>query len=273
MRSVIIHNHLFKNAGSSFDWVLQKNFGDDFVDHREDQEMIEGAKYLGPFLQKHKNIKALSSHFIKFPLPIIEEVNLFPAIILRHPVDRIGSVYAFERIQESNSLGARAAKRMNFAEYVEWRLRPDIPITIRNFQTSRCLDVPENIKSHISRKLNESDFKHALHRINNTNLLGIVELYDESMVVFEDFLKPFYPDIDLSYKRKNITDGRKKDILDRVLEVFAGLNLSLINKILLNNHWDLALYAEGKAILEERIKNVKDFQQKLENFHKRCSSL
>ena len=57
MRSVIIHNHLFKNAGSSFDWVLQKNFGDDFVDHREDQEMIEGAKYLGPFLQKHKNIK------------------------------------------------------------------------------------------------------------------------------------------------------------------------------------------------------------------------
>ena len=35
-RKVIIHKHLFKNAGTTFDWSLHKNFGNDFCDHRDD---------------------------------------------------------------------------------------------------------------------------------------------------------------------------------------------------------------------------------------------
>ena len=273
MRVVIIHNHLFKNAGSSFDSALQKNFGSDFLDHRQDQEMIQGEKYLGPFLRDHKNLKAVSSHFIKFPLPALEGAKLFPAIILRHPIDRVGSVYSFEKLQESDSLGARTAKKISFEEYIEWRLRPDVPITIRNFQTTRCLDVSENIKSHISRKLNEGDFKKALDRIKNTNLLGVVDLYDESMVLFEEFLRPFYPSINLSYTRKNITRGRKKNISERVMEVLSGINLELTNKLLINNHWDLMLYVEAKCIVKERIKAFNNFQEKLDDFHRRCASL
>ena len=36
MRNVILHYHLFKNAGSTLDWSLQRQFGAGFVDHRDD---------------------------------------------------------------------------------------------------------------------------------------------------------------------------------------------------------------------------------------------
>ena len=36
MRHIILHGHIFKNAGTTFDWSLQKNFGKNFLDHRKD---------------------------------------------------------------------------------------------------------------------------------------------------------------------------------------------------------------------------------------------
>ena len=35
-RHVLIHAHLFKNAGTTFDFSLQRSFGEQFVDHRDD---------------------------------------------------------------------------------------------------------------------------------------------------------------------------------------------------------------------------------------------
>ena len=51
MRHVILHGHIFKNAGTSFDWSLERSFGEAFVDHREDKLMREGRdKHLEAFL-------------------------------------------------------------------------------------------------------------------------------------------------------------------------------------------------------------------------------
>lgn len=36
-RMVIIHRHLFKNAGTTFDAILENNFGRIFCDHRYDE--------------------------------------------------------------------------------------------------------------------------------------------------------------------------------------------------------------------------------------------
>ena len=51
-RDVIVHVHIFKNAGSSFDDTLLTNFKDAFVDHREDQ-----------LIRKDKNF--LENHFFR----------------------------------------------------------------------------------------------------------------------------------------------------------------------------------------------------------------
>ena len=272
MRNVIIHNHLFKNAGTTFDWSLARNFGTAFLDHRDDLEMQQGAKYLGPFLLKHPEVNALSSHHLKFPLPVLPDVQLFPVVFLRHPIDRVGSVYAFEHKQDSGSLGARMAKKMTFNEYVQWRMQPDAPITIRNFQTSRCLDIPDTIKTFITRRLTEPDYANAKKQIGDMGLLGVVDMYDESMVLFEDYLQPFFPNIDLSYVKQNITSGRKKSLVDRVRSVFNELDFNVINSMLLHNHFDLLLYLEAREILKSRIDNLPDFKEKLNLFRSRCDA-
>jgi hypothetical protein len=271
MRNIIIHNHLFKNAGTTFDWSLGRNFGDAFLDHRDDLEMHQGAKYLGPFLLSHPELKALSSHHLKFPLPVLPDVRLLPVVFLRHPIDRVGSVYAFEHKQNSESLGSRMAKKMTFNEYVQWRMQPEAPITIRNFQTSRCLDIPETIKTFITRRLVEADYANARKQIEEMGLLGVVDMYDESMVLFEEYLKPSFPNIDLSYVKQNITSGRKKSLVDRIRSVFNELDFDVTNSMLQHNHFDLMLYLEAKEIVKSRINDLADFKEKLNCFRNRCN--
>ena len=272
MRSVIIHSHLFKNAGSSFDWALQKNFGESFLDHRDDKNMMKGADYLEEFIGNNPDLNAISSHHVKFPLPEINDIQFLPVILLRHPIDRVGSVYSFEKQQVSDSLGAVAAKKMTFKEYVKWRLLPNIPIAIRNFQTSRCLDVPTTIKTMVTRPLREADFNNALQRINDLMLLGIVDLYDESMVLFEEALRPYFPQVDLSYKRQNVTSDRKKSMEDRVNAIYKELGLELANRLLVENCWDLKLYTEARTILVRRMEKMENFSDKLVEFRARCIS-
>ncbi|HDR50798.1 MAG TPA: hypothetical protein ENN90_04130, partial [Mariniphaga anaerophila] len=78
-RKVIIHKHLFKNAGTTFDWSLHNNFGTDFCDHRDDEPMRkEGQPYLIRYLKEHPNIKALSSHHVWFRFQPDEEIDLIP---------------------------------------------------------------------------------------------------------------------------------------------------------------------------------------------------
>ena len=40
-KDVIVHIHIFKNAGSSFDSSLRENFGKNFVDHRDDADIVK----------------------------------------------------------------------------------------------------------------------------------------------------------------------------------------------------------------------------------------
>ena len=124
MRTVIIHCHLFKNAGTTLDWSLRSYFGNRFFEHTDNANMRTGAAYLGPYLSEHETLSAVSSHHVRLPLPVLEGVRILPAILLRHPIDRAGSVYAFELRQDSNTPGAVNAKKMTFPEYVSWRMEP-----------------------------------------------------------------------------------------------------------------------------------------------------
>ena len=187
-RTIIIHCHIFKNAGTTFDWSLRKNFGNDFVDHRDDEKMRSGPEYLKNYLLEHKNIKALSSHWIQFPLPEITNCTLLPAIILRHPIDRVGSVYLFEKKQKSQTIGAQKAKELLFKEFVQWQLKMPFG-NMKNFQLHSLL----NREVKFTRELNEQNYKMAFERAKTTPLLGIVERYDESMVLFENSLSVLAP--------------------------------------------------------------------------------
>ena len=264
-RTIIVHCHMFKNAGTSLDWSLQRCFGDDFLDHRDGENMKKGAEYLGPFLQQHSNLKAISSHHIRFPLPELPNTQMLPAFILRHPIDRVGSVYSFERKQEANTPGAINAKKMSFQEYVVWRMEPTVGGVMRNFQTRSCLNKQKNI-------IREIDFKFAQKRIQKAPLVCLVDNYDECMVLFEQAIRPYYPGIDLSYVRQNVSKGRESSMEKRINKIFSDLGLEVSNEILVNNHWDLQLYLEAKKIIKKSISAVSNFTDLISSFQERCLS-
>ncbi len=264
---VIIHVHMFKNAGSTLDWSLRRNFGDAFIDHREDDKMRQGAKYLGPFLQERKP-KALSSHHITLPLPEIKGMTLLPVFILRHPIDRLGSVYAFEKKQKADTKGAIKAKKLSFAEFIRWYMKDTSPATVRDFQTRWCSG-----KTGTAKPLQQKDYQEALKTLENSPMVGIVESYDESMLVFEDVLTSCFPGIDLSYKKQNVGKRQAETLAERISGIKAALGEDLVKIVMEKNHFDFKLYETAKSILQSRISEVADFEAKLEDFRNRMTPL
>lgn len=270
-RVVIIHNHLFKNAGSTIDWSLRRNFGKDFVDHRDDDNMRRGAAYLGPYLADHHTVKALSTHHLTLPLPVVNNTRLMMMLMLRHPIERVQSVYNFERKQNHASTpGAIHARRYNLREYIEWRMQPDIGATIRNFHTVRFLHAHEYTHKN---DITEKEFALAVATLRSTEMLGLVERFDESIVLFEESLRPVFPEIDLSYRIQNV--GSSKDVPreKRTGKLRKEIGEAVFTKLLNNNSWDLELYTLAEREFSARVDKIKKFQQKLEGFRERCRRL
>ncbi len=269
-RAVIIHCHMFKNAGTTFDWSLKRFFGRSFIDHRDNEKMIKGGiDYLKGILRELPDVKALSSHHVQFPLPLANDIQLLPAILVRHPVDRVGSVYSFERGQTLSTPSSVNARRMAFAEYIEWCMNPDAPAVIRNYQTlylmGRAASPNELIK--------EEEFDALIESLSHYPLLGVVDQYDQSMVLFEKELSKMYPQIYLSYVRKNVSAGRKADLEERIDDVRQELEGSLFNLLIEKNSWDIKLYSAVKKILNDRINQTDRFQEQLCVFQKKCQAL
>src|SRR5262245_50872737 len=101
MAKHIIHYHIYKNAGSSIDWLLQNSFGPSWATfegaHATDIQM---AQRLSAFLASRPDIRAVSSHLARPPLPFPGDKAI---VMIRHPIDRVMSVYAFARKDTSQS--------------------------------------------------------------------------------------------------------------------------------------------------------------------------
>ncbi len=291
MRVVIAHGHIFKNAGSTFDWSLQRCFGDAFLDHRDDTPMRErGAEHLREVLEDNPGIGAISSHHMCNPLPQMEGVQFEPAFFLRHPIERIVSVYEFERRQESDSPGAQAAKRLNFTQYVEWRMERRVARTIRDYQTGNICGMHDKrpvgadgvdcqvgpiAELQRDRCIGVGGLQLAIERLQASACVGVVDRYDESVVIFEQHLKQFFPDIDLSYLRQNYRRrllSRGNSLQDEVENALQKLG-KLRMRVLDNNSYDLALYRLANQKLNTAIENTDDFNGLLADFRARCKAL
>jgi hypothetical protein len=247
-RKVIIHKHLFKNAGTTFDWSLKENFGDAFYDHRDDLPMRkEGQIYLIDFLKKNPKILALSSHHVWFHFKADDEIELIPVYLLRHPVERIRSVYNFEHSQESDTLGPIMAKEMNFKEYVRWRMRDDVPPTVRNFQTRYLAG------TKIAKPLNEQHLKSALEEIDNCNFIGIVDRYDDSMKIFEQEFRKLGISLSLTTNAQNMSQSIENiNIGERVNSILSELE-ELGEIVVRNNQFDIDIYNYANEKLQHTL--------------------
>lgn len=267
-RLIVVHNHIFKNAGSTIDWALKRNFGAAFVDHRDDAAMKQGPRYLGKYLTDKPHIRAISSHHIRPPLPVISGAQLFTIMMFRHPIERVTSVYNFEKRQKGASTpGAKFASSHSLSDYVVWRMRFDVPPTIRNFHIYRSIPLPVDWR----RPLTEQELDLAKDFVRSVVLLGLVDRFDASMVLFEEALRPFYPDIDLTYRPQNVGQHPHVTQSERIEKLRADVGNDIFEMLCGHNAMDMDLYGLARLLFEERVARTPDFEAKLADFRRRCA--
>ncbi len=263
---ILLHMHLFKNAGSTFDWALHRTFGEAFVDHRDDQEMRGNPSYLHTYLKERPQVTALSSHWLPMPLspPLLEHCALIA--FLRDPMERALSVYRFERHQTVSHPGTEQAKRTTFAEYVAWRLQPSTGPVLRNYQVRMLSGVYPGAGDDEQLSLAEA-------HLGQFALLGLVDRFDESMVLLEELLRESIPNIDLAYRRQNVSDpSDRRDFHERRVSIESQLG-SAYDQLEAENRLDSQLYQRAAKAFDERWKALADNTEKLSQFRQRCGEL
>ncbi|MDP5054163.1 MAG: hypothetical protein NWP69_10250, partial [Congregibacter sp.] len=158
-----------------------------------------------------------------------------------------------------------------FVEYVAWRMQPDIPRTIRDYQT--CYIAGFHTR-HVKPAAPADWLQRALHHLEFLDCVGVVDRYDESMVVFEAHLQRYFPDIDLAYVRQNVSrqEASGTAIAVRVQNTLQQLG-DLAPAVLDRNCYDLALYRQANQKLDDAIARLDRFDQRLAKFRKRCKAL
>ncbi len=265
-RPVLVHAHMFKNAGTTFDWSLRRNFGNHFVDHRADDEMKRGAAYFGPWLQEHTHCRAISSHWITPPLPVLDSVDIALCLLFRDPVERMRSVYQFERQQEGvDTPGSIRAKKMSFYEYMAWQMEPMPGPVVKNYHTRYCSG------DYLGEDL-PAMYERALALLEGTRLVGLVHRYDESMVLFEHQLEAQFPGIDLSYLKQNVLSVAESTHLQRRDAVIGELG-DIADTVLAANDYDMRLFTAAEQRFESLLAEVPDLGSRLSDLHARNTGL
>lgn len=248
VRNVILHYHLFKNAGTSIDAAFKETFGaDDWLTAEFPSQLRANHKQVAEWILDNPKAKVFSSHTAYLPPPKIKGVRILPVVFLRHPLDRIASVYAFETQQSGNSFGAVLARNTDLSGYIETRLSLAHDRQCRNFHVHRLAMTHHEEES--------SELARALKALDTLPFIGVVERFSASIEKLEDCISSYgFGKISLPVMRKNVSRPQAKTVEDSVSELKNGVASDVWRKLQDENKEDIELY---HAALRRYDKNEK----------------
>lgn len=252
--------------------VMHRNFGEAFVDHRGlIQRGVRGINALPDCLRQEPSIKAIEIHHFFYDRFDMNGLAVENFLLLRDPMARLRSTYDFCRINSEQLLHPYAV-RMDLREFIhfiafEWgRGHCD------NFVT-RSLNNKGNSKI-ICRKPTPDLLPTTLDRLRSVEILGLVERFDETMVLAEEQLKKHFPGIDLAHAPANVTKKEDRSLCKDCHEAFReALGDDLFGNICKRSALDFELVTEANREMDRRIALIPGFDEKLVDFSARCRKL
>jgi hypothetical protein len=232
-RTVILHYHLFKNAGTSLDQILKRNFGEKWVTREFSTVGKNNTEQVEDWIRETPEAVAYSSHTMMGPIPQVEGVRVISVLLLRDPLARIKSAYRFERKQRADTWGAQLAKEHDFEGYVRTRLARPGDRQCRDFQTHRLAGMVPGPEPELDR---------ALAALKQISVVGLVERFDEALAALEAELATDHPGFSWDSVRANTTAARDGDDNDT----------SLNSLLMTENSRDLKLLDAATAMIGGR---------------------
>ena len=244
----LIHYHIFKNAGTSFEWALEQAFGGRFRQFDSpDPGGTISPREIARLARVQPELCAISSHQAAPPPPRILGRRVITSILIRDPIARIGSIYTFERAQQVNRPGALKAKELDFRSYVEWRLKTS-PSLFCNYQVMVCSR--RRHKTDCSRR----DLEAAIIRLDAIDIVGTVARYAEWLALAQSHLQRYFPGLSLPLVHRN--RSTEEQIVSEA-EIFARLTRelgsALTRDLLVRNELDMALHQVADSLLSRRL--------------------
>lgn len=251
-RRVLIHYHIFKNAGCSVDACLKASFGDGWKEfegsHAHD---IQSSEQLARFLRANERVVAVSSHLARLPLPWN---GCLPIVFLRHPLLRARSVYEFTR-QDPTQPFADVVRGMGFADYVRWALRKERgSIVIRNYQVVHLSQASWRCANILDAEAGQADFEEARDSITKWGVVGIVESFALSARVFNARYGPIFPKLNLRNVHVNTTSSNSTSVVDKIEQCRDLLGSTLHDAFMAANALDADLYEHARNVLDRAVR-------------------
>ncbi|MDO5621120.1 MAG: sulfotransferase family 2 domain-containing protein [Paracoccus sp. (in: a-proteobacteria)] len=255
MRKVILHYHIYKNSGTSFDHVLTQSFG-------AQHELFDGPfpffsinqDELDRIITRRPSAVAFSSHQIMLPQPTSLEYRALAVLFLRHPILRIGSIWRFKRESEDGTTTSDAAQQMSFAEWIEWCFADPQEIShISNAQTRFLAAVYGRLPLRRRTAIGiEYDLETARRNLRQVEFLARTEFFEQDVARFpaiaaQHGLTLTLPD-DL---HMNATHRAEAPLEERVAALLAQLPGNLAARLIQVNAQDQALFDLAGALIEK----------------------
>jgi hypothetical protein len=262
-RTVLIHYHIFKNAGTTVESVLHENFGSRFsrFDGTEYSAVLTNETFL-TFLNDHPSICASSSHHLRPPKPVVDRIAFHDLVLLRHPIDRLASTYDFyHRSQiEGDPLGSWA-RHLDLAPFLVCLIEK-FPHLVNNAQVNYV-----NGGNKIPR---EPDLKRALERMEQFSVLGVTELFDLCMISAEYLLERDFGNLDFSYVPQNVSPGRLRGLSERLENIKEACGAQFYERLVKLNRLDLELFAAATREAQRKYQQIPDLRERMNDFAGRC---
>lgn len=280
MRHILLHTHIFKNAGSTVEATLERHFGTNYTTNFNPTGLADGRVYpqaLYQHLDKYPHIQALSSYqfFGRNFNDDLEKKLLFEneknycfhdCIIIRHPLVRLVSMYVYYRTMPLTEEPLHiTASHSSFGEFLNILIGHYPHLAINPQTTIFGADnygVPPSFEN----------LERALARLKKATILGTVEEYDKTMVVAEYFLQPLFKGIQLHYPRhENVSNYTLLPGYNGSLESIKEiLGASYFSDLCDLNDLDIELWHAVSKELRRRASYIKDFPLRFGDFSKRC---
>lgn len=235
-RTVVLHYHLFKNAGTSLDALFQQQFGDAWVTREFPAQPAANSSGVREWISQHPDARCFSSHTALLPPPVLTGVKVLPVIFVRHPLDRIASAYSFEHQQQDAGFGSTLARHTSLRGYIETRLSIPQDQQCRNFHVTRFSRMVPATEPG-------AELAAALRALHELPFVGVVEQFGDSLARLQAYLQgEGFSDIQLRPVQRNVSRDRA-DSLEERLERFADeVGQDFYDELVGANADDLAFY-------------------------------